>query len=249
MNYIDKSSTAYSSRFNTISDRLIAADIISYKDVGDADRAAMKQVVHTEQHGLCAYCMQSVPTSTGDHVVPRSIPVGQFPGKGRYRHDMVHTKTWSASIHMEGGQVRYYPHDIAYGNYVMACGECNRRKDNRKIYPVFFDNPTGISYDEDGLMLMPPDALCAELRAYLNDEVNRKWRRLWCKAKQSGVTDTEICNAADKTDRIKLLKRILSAGTPNPGDYKLNPGDYKLVQDASWNIFVSFRWFYTYYRL
>lgn len=240
MNYIYKSSTAYSSRFNTISDRLIAADIISYKDVGDADRAAMKQVVHTEQHGLCAYCMQSVPTGTGDHVVPRSIPVGQFPGKGRYRHDMVHTKTWSASIHMAGGQVRYYPHDIAYGNYVMACGECNHRKDNIRIYPVFFDNPTGVSYNEDGAMRMPANALCAELRSYLNDEVNCKWRRLWCKAKRAGVTDVEIRSATGKTERMKLLRRILKADS-------LKPEEFRMTQDASWGIFVSFSWFYRYY--
>lgn len=240
MNYIDKSSTAYSSRFNTISDRLIAAGIISYKDVVDADRAAMKQVVHTEQHGLCAYCMQSVPTGTGDHVVPRSIPVGQFPGKGRYRRDMIHTKTWSASIHMAGGQVRYYPHDIAYGNYVMACGECNRRKDNIRIYPVFFDNPTGVSYNEDGTMRMPANALCAELRSYLNDGVNCKWRRLWCKAKRAGVTDVEIRSATGKTERMKLLRRILKADS-------LKPEEFRMTQDASWGIFVSFSWFYRYY--
>lgn len=246
MQYIDKSSLIYSSRFNSISNRLLDTNTNSYKDVGDADRAAMKNVLRDEQNGFCAYCMQSLITGTNDHIIPRSVNVRRFPAlirQGNYRHDIVHTHSWSRAVHISAnGQVKYYPHDIAYGNLVLTCEECNSRKDNKEIKPIFFNNPTEVSYNADGKMKMPANAFCEEIRAYLNETANCKWRCLWYKAQNAGVTDVQICNATDKIARTKLLRQIF-------GREDLTVDQFRLANDSNWNLLVSFRWFYRYFQL
>lgn len=243
MEYIDKSSAAFSSQFNSIADRLIMGGITMYKDVDIADVSEMKDVLQAEQKSFCAYCMRVLVGGTNDHVIPRSIREDRFQGamrKGRFRTDMVHTRTWDKNIHMRDGRINYYPHDLAYGNLVLSCEECNSLKDNKVIKPIFFDNPTGVSYETSGKMIMAADALCPELRASLNEKYNIRWRYLWCKTKEAGISDVEVCNATNMMERIKLLKQIL-------GRDSLSDDEQRWISNANWRIFISFRWFYSYY--
>lgn len=243
MEFIDKSSAGFSSRFNSIVNPLIMGGITIYKDVNIPDISKMNNVLQNEQKSHCAYCMRELVGGTNDHVIPRSIGVDCFQGamrKGRFRADMVHSKTWDKGIHMPAGRISYYPHDLAYGNMVLACEECNAIKDNKVIKPIFFDNPTGVSYETNGEMTMAADALCPELRASLNEKYNIRWRCLWYKTKEAGVSDVQVCNAANKTERITLLRQIL-------GRDFLSADQLRLINDANWRIFISFRWFYNYY--
>ena len=243
MKHIDKTSPVYSTQFNAISDRLISSGIIRYNEVSDSDRSSMKQILHTEQSGLCAYCMQEIPVGTNDHVIPRSIEQRRFNGlhrKSHLRSDIVHTRSWSVSVHISNNQVEFYPHDIAYGNIVLACNTCNSKKDNLEINPIFFQNPTGVSYSSAGKMEMPPTAFCNELRAYLNEKANCGWRNLWYKIKKSGVTDSQILNAHSHIERMKLMCQVF--GVPH-----LPPTQIVLLNDTNWKILISFRWFYNYY--
>ncbi len=243
MKYIDKTSPVYSTQFNAISDRLISSGIIRYNEVSNSDRSSMKQILHTEQSGLCAYCMQEIPVGTNDHVIPRSIEQRRFNGLHRRSHlrsDIVHTRSWSVTVHVSNNQVEFYPHDIAYGNIVLACNACNSKKDNLEINPIFFQNPTGVSYSSAGKMEMPPTAFCKELRAYLNEKANCGWRNLWYKIKKSKVTDSQILNAHSHIERMKLMCQVF--GVPH-----LPPTQMVLLNDTNWKILISFRWFYNYY--
>ena len=243
MQHIDKSSAIFSAQFNNISNRLIAQGKTNYKDLDDNDRSDLRNILRNEQNGYCAYCMEYLPNGTNEHVIPRSAPQREFRSllkNGRYRQDMVHTKSWSANVHINGATVTHYPHHIAYGNMVLACSQCNSRRDTNKIKPTFFDNPTGVSYEADGKVNLPADALCLKLRTYLNEACFKEWRKLWSQAKNAGVTDAEISAADTSIKRNEIMCRIL-------GVAKLNDRQMRLLIKNNWDRFVSYRWFYSYY--
>lgn len=95
-----------------------------------------------EQGCRCCYCMKSMPNNlygTIEHIIPESVSsdgMNFYFDKGLKNLNIAnvcHTKDFVEGNYVTG----QYPHEVAYYNYAMACGKCNRRRGNKEIYPMF----------------------------------------------------------------------------------------------------------------
>ena len=240
MEWIDKSSAANAGAFTGLADVWITAGKVKYSDLDEVEKNQLKAVLRTEQKGYCALCMELMAIGTNDHVVPQSVPANEFSAacrKGPFRRDFVHQRHWTPGIHF-GGQAKYYPHTIAYGNMVCMCQACNTKKDNGVISPTFFNRDPGVSYDEDGTANCPNGALNLNLRTHLNEREYCRVRKLWHLIKSNGKSVDDVRAISNTTDKVKLLESI--------GLEKKDA--MRLAATAQWDRLLRFAWFGTYYQ-
>lgn len=246
MEYIDKHDPTRIAHFNALVDVLISQGKLSYHSLNLTDIATLKSPLSAEQSHRCAYCMQIPPTGgTIDHVIPRSIPMHNFRTalrKGNYHPAFAYQQGYNPAFNP-----RVYPHSLAYGNLVFACSNCNGNKDCRVITPTFFNNPTGVTYQNDGVAIFPANALDQEMRTFLNGRTFKKYRLLWCIIKQTGITMPQLLAVTSKTDRLNYLRQVVARMDPrDKANYRINVN--QLALDYYWNMLMSFNWFWGYYR-
>lgn len=252
MEFIDKNDSISSKSFNAIVDKYVNNEQYRYDDLSRSDRIALRSILKAEQHSCCAYCMARLEPyeETTDHVIPKAASkevynkaMGRHFGKSLYRNDIFYQPDFNASL---VGQ--YYPHSLAYGNLVLACDDCNEKKDQDIIIPVFFDASMAmVSYNEKGLLkVSPTDALPPNLMTWLNQSLFMLYRAMWRSAKLCGIKVSEIDSARKRpSDRLKFIDIMKNQLTT----VKLkNDADSKLRSEAGWERFLQFKWFWSYYH-
>lgn len=245
MEYIDKHQTANIKRFNAYIDGLIAQGKTHYKGLEDAERNSLKAFLSGEQSHRCAYCMQTQNGGgTVEHVIPQGIKLPNFAAayrKGNYYPQFFHQKMYARSP-----QTGVYPHTLAYGNVVMACGSCNSHKWEQVIKPTFFESPITVSYNDDGIAVFQPDDLEPNLKAYLNGSTFVRYRSLWRAIKRGGYSLAQVNACGTPGSRRSLLDTVVPHMSRDLQTlYNGNP--YRLINDKSWGRLLSFDWFWGYY--
>lgn len=250
MQYIDKNDATNIADFNRIVDPYLANGLYRYDDLNGSDRHAMRQILKGEQRCCCAYCMADLTSEEGtsDHIIPKTISEQNYNkarglGKGIYRNDFIYGGRFT--LQSVG---TYYPHTLAYGNLVFTCDDCNTKKDQDLIIPVFFthDSSAIITYTAKGLLKSnPSNAIPTNLKSWLNQEPFMLYRAMWRAAKLSGVT-IETIEAAKTVNQRSLLIEQMKQMLTNVE--QKNAADKSLNSKAGWQRFLQFKWFWSYYH-
>lgn len=143
----------------------------------------MKRVLHSNQSGLCCYCLrrldvdatpESLERISIEHIIPRSYDSANCPDLPTYREAPglsdkeielrkdFENKLWTPQ------PIPPYPHNIAYGNFVASCkGKfpdenngntpvcCNLARGDKQAYPAYFhsDIQNFVHYEADGSII------------------------------------------------------------------------------------------------
>ena len=242
MEFIDKGDATRIARFNQLIDSYIFAGMTYYKALDKVQRDGIRTLLSDEQSHRCAFCMQlQTRGETVEHVIPQGIRLQDFANayrKGNYQPQFVHQDSYNRTP-----QAGLYPHTLAYGNLVMACGACNRAKWERVIKPSFFDNPSGITYQDDGVALYGADCLEENIRAHLNGSTFTKYRALWCAIKRTRITVAQVRACNSIVARRSLLRQAEPQMCRDLRDmYNREPN--RFVKNKSWDMLCSFDWFW-----
>lgn len=252
MQHIDKTNNVAHTAFKRVVDPYLIGGHFRYEDLEDVDRVKMRGIFFKEQDGKCAYCMRDVssPLPTIDHIIPKDVAQQEYGmarkhyGKGLYRNDFI----WDKQYTPESFNFMYYPHSLAYGNMVLACENCNSKKDRELIVPTFFKNSIPITYNTNGRVSIPnAEHFPEELTTYLNADTFMRIRCLWNAVKQSGLQVHDVETADDEGKRLAVLNAIQGNITWNGYRTRLMAAPDEFVTDAHWEVFISFRWFWHYY--
>lgn len=250
MKYINKNIAANLSAFNTIIDPYLEKDLYRYDNLSDSDRIALRKILESEQQCCCAYCMAylTLEKGTTDHIIPKKINAQDYNrayglGKGLYRRDFIYEgrfTTQAVGI--------YYPHTLAYGNLVFACDDCNKKKDQDLMIPIFFmtDSSNTISYTSKGLLkTSPSNAIPTGLKSWLNSDVFMLYRAMW---RAAAILDISIetiqlsTEASVRHELIDTMKRQLVIPSQK------HIADGSLNSKGGWKRFLQFQWFWNYYK-
>jgi 5-methylcytosine-specific restriction endonuclease McrA len=245
MEYINKGVAANVVNFNQLIDSFIAAGKTHYKALDEVERNGIRTLLSGEQSHRCAFCMQlQTRGETVEHVIPQGIKLHDFINayrKGNFQPQFVHQDSYNRTP-----QAGFYPHTLAYGNMVMACGACNHAKWDRVIKPSFFDNPPAIRYQDDGIAVYSPDDLEETMRAHLNGSTFTKFRALWSAIKRTGITVAQVRACNNIVARRNLLRQ---AEPQMRGDlrnmYRCEPN--RFIKNKAWEMLCSFDWFWGWY--
>ena len=245
MKYIDKNQQPQVNAFNAMIDSFIAHGKVHYRSLDDGERNQIKIVLSAEQQSHCAFCMQRPQQGgTVEHVIPQGITQRNYPAalrKGDYRNDFIHQSSFNVAY-----QPRQYPHTLAYGNLVLSCNSCNAQKWDEVISPTFFNDPTGVSYLEDGRVQFPTNALSLNLRTYLNGQTFTKYRALWQAIKQAGYGVADVYACSRITERQAMLDNAEPHMRGTLRDlYQQNKR--RFLSNNSWDMMLSFDWFWSVY--
>lgn len=245
MEYIDKHDILRINAFNALVDSFIAQGIFHYKDLDNGQRNQIRDILRFEQNSLCAYCMQKDVVGSVEHVVAQHISrqdFGRAIHRGVFSPLFIHQGTFVYS----SLPILYYPHTLAYGNLVYSCENCNSKRDRDIIHPIFFNNPTNVSYKEDGKANFPKDALSIEMKSYLNEDVFKRCRAFWSAVKLSGRTIADVVSLSRITDKRKFLLDIIPQMPKNMQSIFSNEISY-FCSKSKWKLLVSYEWFWGYY--
>lgn len=250
MRYIDKTDKQSETAFNAIVNPYVASGRYRYDDLTESDRINLRKIVADEQDWMCAYCMRKLSQATSDHVIPKYIDEARYGkalkhmGEGLYRKDFIYDKKYTP--HAVG---HYYPHSLAYGNFVCACEECNSTKDNELIRPAFFKNPpTHLSYNEKGLVTFTPsDTFPTQLKSRLNNDRYITIRRIWRAIKLAGISVEDVENANNEEIRKELFDRLPALMGMENKIHLFSALSESFYPDSTWKQLLSFKWFWNCY--
>ena len=245
MEYIDKHDVPRINAFNALVDSFIAQGLFHYKDLDNGQRNQIRGILRFEQNSFCAYCMQKDIVGSVEHVVAQHISHQDF-GRAIHRGNFFPQFIYQGNFAYSTGSIQNYPHTLAYGNLVYSCKTCNSKRDRDIIHPNFFDNPTNVSYKEDGKANFPKDALSIEMKSYLNEDVFKRCRAFWSAVKLSGRTVADVVSLSRKTDKRKFLLDVIPQMPGYMQSIFLN-NTLSFCSDAKWKLLMSYEWFWGYY--
>ena len=88
------------------------------------------------QDDVCVYCNLPVNEKTVEHVIPQNADYDEcewYISLRVFKDNLVH----SGMFEKHRKQVNHFPHNLAYGNLVVACARCNNNRKSKRLYPVF----------------------------------------------------------------------------------------------------------------
>ncbi len=263
MKHIDKNNAVNKSIGDGIANEFIANQRTLERDysyflLGNTPyKNQLRDALIDEQQGLCCYCMRQFHNNeetTLEHIIPKSSSVSELTdytsAYQTYFNEVTHLSQFAHSQ-----STPPYPHTVAYQNLVASCKGiltensqtsscCNNKRGNNPIVPIMLypNAATLVEYFElSGVMRSSNndssiDSTISTLG--LNDGTLKEIRILWALTVKKGVAINAMANRRELT---KVFNTELVSTVPD--QYRKY-----IVNDYYWRLFISYRWFESYYK-
>ncbi len=261
MKYIEKNDSALEARVDAILDPILnrakTKEQVRFNflympsiDQPKLEKVDLKNELFAQQGGQCAYCGRHLVLkssfTTIEHVICKSDSIDVF---GRYMHTGLFLNNivyQSRFIVPRVGVMPYYPHELAYGNLVIACETCNEERATQEIYPLFFDPKIDeIIRVGKGGVITGKDKTASKLiplKDFNNREELRIYRAFWNMIGLMNVNISDTFLDYEKKYRFKLLlDMVQSEDCPRILKQLYDGNEQNYINDAYWKLLWSYR--------
>ncbi len=261
MKYIDKKNPALEARVDAILDPILnrakTKEQVRFNflympvlDQPKMEKVDLKDELFAQQGGQCAYCQRHLvlksTATTIEHVICKSDSIDVF---GRYIHTGLFLNNivyQSRFIVPRVGVTPFYPHELAYGNLVIACEACNEERATQEIYPLFFDPKIDeiIKYGKGGVIAGQDKSVgkLIPLKDFNNREELCIYRAFWNMMSLMNVKISDTFLDYEKKYRFELLRKMVQLeDCPRVLKQVFEDNEQNYINDAYWRLLWSYR--------